>query len=41
MGRVQTMVEAGFRSVLCILMPGDAEALGLVADQVVPNVTVA
>jgi hypothetical protein len=41
MGLVQTMVEAGFPYVTFIIMSGDEETLGLVADQVIPNLTVA
>ncbi len=37
--RVQAMVEAGFRYVIFIIMPGDEETVRLLADQVIPHVT--
>ena len=39
--RVQAMIAAGFRYVIFIIMPGDEETVRLVAEQVLPNVTLA
>lgn len=39
--RVQAMVEAGFRYVIFIVMPGDEETLQLLAEKVLPSATVA
>jgi alkanesulfonate monooxygenase SsuD/methylene tetrahydromethanopterin reductase-like flavin-dependent oxidoreductase (luciferase family) len=37
--RVQTMIDAGFRYVIFIIMPGHEETVRLVAEQVIPQVT--
>jgi alkanesulfonate monooxygenase SsuD/methylene tetrahydromethanopterin reductase-like flavin-dependent oxidoreductase (luciferase family) len=39
--RVQTMIDAGFRYVIFIIMPGDEETVRLLAKQVIPHVAVA